>query len=201
MIMELQMIQIPEGVKGFIFDLDGTLIDSMPAHYDAWAVIGKKYGFEFPLDLFYSVAGMPTVKIVDVLNEKYGLSMDAAVVLSEKEDSFLEMMDTIKPIEEVVEVVKRYHGEMAMSVGTGGKRSVAVKALEATGLDRYFNILTAADDVENHKPEPDTFLRCARLMGVFPEDCLVFEDAELGIKAAEAAGMRYIDVRKYLKAA
>lgn len=84
-----------------------------------------------------------------------------------------------------------------MSVGTGGLRRLALKTLEIVGLKDYFEVLVCSEDVVNHKPHPDTFLRCAELMGAKPKDCEVFEDGILGIQAAETAGMMVTDVRDY----
>ena len=86
-----------------------------------------------------------------------------------------------------------------VSAGTGGYRKVATRILKSIGILDRFDILVAADDVERHKPHPDTFLKCAEQMGVDPADCLVFEDAELGFQAARRAGMQLIDVRPYYR--
>lgn len=82
-----------------------------------------------------------------------------------------------------------------MSIGTGSDRHRAELMLTSTGLIGLFDHIVAADDVVKHKPEPDTFLRCAELMGVRPEECQVFEDGDTGIEAAKKAGMMVTDVR------
>jgi HAD superfamily hydrolase (TIGR01509 family) len=70
--------------------------------------------------------------------------------------------------------------------------------LKELEIDRLFDFIVTADDVDRHKPEPDTFLKCAELMGVEPEFCQVFEDGELGMKAALKAGMLLTDVRPFV---
>ncbi len=82
-----------------------------------------------------------------------------------------------------------------MAIGTGSEHSMADTLLNQLGVRELFTAVVGADDVERHKPEPDTFLRCAALMGVDPTRCVVFEDADFGIQAAKATGMDVVDVR------
>ena len=186
------------GAKALIFDIDGTLADTMPIHYSAWKAMGLKHGFHYPEDLFYELAGIPTSHIVPIINERLGLSLDPEQVVVEKEGEFLRMIHETQPISPVIDVAKRWRGKVPMSLGTGGRRDIALLTLEAVGLDGFFDIMVAAEDVEHHKPAPDTFLECARLMNVEPRFCQVFEDGELGIEAAKRAGMIVTDVRPFL---
>ena len=191
-------IEINSSAKGLIFDMDGTVVDSMPVHYLAWKLTALEHGFVYTEELFYSLAGMPTHKIVPVVNEKLGLSLDAEKFSRRKEEIFMENLKEIKPVEPVAEVIRRYHGKLPMSIGTGGKKKIAEITLKMIGFDKYFDFIVAADDVVNHKPSPDTFLRCAELMGIDPRYCQVFEDGDMGILAAERAGMTVTDVRPFL---
>ena len=98
----------------------------------------------------------------------------------------------------MVDIVKAQYGILPMSVGTGASRQSALLQLEELGLTAYFDHIVTSDDVTRHKPEPETFLECARLMGVNPEYCQVFEDGLLGMEAARDAGMILTDVRPYI---
>jgi len=104
------------------------------------------------------------------------------------------LLDGVRPLP-LVEVVKAWHSRRPMSVGTGSESAIAEALLTHLGLRHYFSAVVAADHVMHHKPAPDTFLRCAELMGVPPTECVVFEDADFGIQAARAAGMDVVDVR------
>ncbi|MDX1285040.1 MAG: HAD-IA family hydrolase, partial [Draconibacterium sp.] len=126
---------------------------------------------------------------IEKLNELFGTKMDPEEVGHFKESEYEKIMHKMKPVEPVVELAKKYHGKLPMSVGTGGYHRLAWKTMEILGFDKYFDILVSADDVKRPKPHPDTFLLCAEKMGVAPENCQVFEDGDPGIKAAEAAGM------------
>ena len=184
--------------RGLIFDLDGTLADSMPVHFRAWKQTALEHGFVYTEELFYGLAGMPTHKIVPVVNDRLGLNLDPGLFSRRKEELFLEYLKEVRPVKPVADIVFKYHGRLPMSVGTGGKRHIAEITIRMMGFDRYINFIVSADDVEHHKPYPDTFLKCAELMKVEPQYCQVFEDGEMGLLAAERAGMIVTDIRPYL---
>ena len=183
--------------EGLIFDLDGTLADTMPAHYIAWVEVSTANGFVFTEELFYKLAGTPTFKIVAILNDMFDKNMDPEETHEQKEHAFLKQIKTIKPIQSVMDVVRENYKKTPMSVGTGGVPDVAALTLQAIGAEQYFDIVVTARDVKNFKPAPDTFLVCAERMGVSPEKCEVFEDSELGLQAARTAGMIATDIRPF----
>lgn len=190
---------IKRGIKGLIFDLDGTLIDSMPHHLASWKKACTAFGIKMETDYLSRHAGTPGWLIAEelvVLNNLEG-KVDSKEIIKLKSHYFSEMQKKIKPIDPVVEIVKKYHGKIPMSVGTGGNRQTVEKSLEITGLSDYFNILVTASDIENFKPHPETFLKCAEAMGVNPSEIEVFEDGDLGIKAAKAAGMTATNVKEW----
>lgn len=118
-------------------------------------------------------------------------------IMNEKLTEFYKQQHLVKAIEPVVNIVKKYHGILPMSVGTGGHREAVERTLQITDLRKYFNIIVTANDVENFKPHPETFLKCATMMNIEPQFIEVFEDAELGIEAAREAGMTVTDVRSW----
>jgi len=191
-------IKINSSTKGLIFDLDGTLADSMPIHFKAWKLTAAENGFEYTEKQFLETAGMPTHKIVPVINKELGLNLDAQKFSHRKEEIFLENIKDLKVIQPVADIVKEYYNKLPMSIGTGGKKDIAKLTLKILGLEKYFDVIVSAEDVENHKPDPDTFLKCAELMNVKPEFCQVFEDGEMGLSAAKKAGMIVTDVRPFI---
>lgn len=190
-------LEINPKAKGLIFDLDGTLADTMPIHYIAWKNAAASYGNDFTPELFQQLAGIPLYPTVEKLNQIFGTRIDPKEMGDIKETEFEKNMHLTPEIKVVTDLVRKYHGIIPMAVGTGVMRRLAFKTLEIIGLQDYFEIVVASEDVQNYKPHPETFLKCAELMGVNPVDCEVFEDGILGMKAAETAGMMVVDVTNY----
>jgi len=190
-------INIGKNIKALIFDLDGTLADSMPVHLIAWEIVGIKYGFQYSKKELEKYAGMSTQEIVDTINKKNNLKLDPDQISHELELKFLENLDKVKPIKPISNLLQTYYGRLPIAVGTGGLRGMAVKILKHIEVWDKIDILVASEDVNNHKPSPETFLKCAEKLRVNPSDCLVFEDVNLGFQAAKNAGMHLIDVRPY----
>ncbi len=184
--------------RGLIFDLDGTLSNSLPVHLSTWNHIGERYGFKFDPKILYEMTGMPTIDFARRVVKQYGLSITPEEIVKLKQQSFWESAALLKPVEEMIAIVKEYHGRLPMSVGTGASRKSAEVQLNALDITRYFDFIVSAEDVTRHKPEPETFLLCAELMKVEPSMCQVFEDGDLGIAAAQKAGMIVTDVRPHI---
>ena len=192
---------IPDKIKAIIFDLDGTLADSMPMHRKAWMNAIENYDLNCPPQEMEQFAGLSTYKIAGEVLKRFNpdrLQPESMELANTKIEEFEKLHSQVQPIDLIVNVAIENYGKLPMAVGTGGTRATASKTLELLKLDRYFDALVAAEDVENHKPEPDTFLKCASLLNVSPENCLVFEDGDRGVEAAKRAGMEIIDVRDYL---
>lgn len=190
---------IQKGVKGLIFDLDGTLADTMPFHFEGWKKACKKYGAHIDNSFLRRHTGSPGWIIAREIIKDCNLNGSVTVeqIVEEKLVEFYRLQHLVKPIKPVVDIVRRYYGKLPMAVGTGGHRIAVERTLEITGLRKYFDIIVTANDVNDFKPHPETFLKCAELMQVEPEYIEVFEDAELGIEAAKKAGMRVTDVRSW----
>ena len=183
-------------ISALIFDCDGTLTNSMPVHYVCWRQTMARHGIEFGEERFYSLGGVPSDKIVSLLAEEAGLTLDAALVAGEKEQAFLETLHLLEPIAAVVEIARLHRGQKKMAVASGGFRHVIERQLAQIGVSDWFDTIVAAEDTARHKPEPDVFLEAARRLGVSPQQCEVYEDSDLGIEAARRAGMSYVDVRQ-----
>lgn len=194
----MKKLEVNPRAKGLIFDLDGTLVNSMPLHYLAWKEVCARGGVDFEEKLFYELAGVPSNRIFEIINEKYGSAFDPEVMSLVKEESYLKMLDQIRPVDAVLDIVKKYHGKLPMAIGTGSPAEHSWLTVKATGYDRFFDILVSRDDVKKGKPDPETFVKCAQAMGLEPSDCQVFEDGELGLQAANTAGMMSVDIRPWL---
>ena len=192
------MLDKSKNSKALIFDLDGTLVDSMPAHYLSWCEVAREDGFYMSEEIFYELAGIPSSKVALILNERFGYDLDPKTIQKRKEYYFLRNIQKINLLEPVVKVVKKYTGQVPMAIGTGARKDIALRLMGQTGLNKYFEIIVTAEDVVAHKPDPETFVRCAKLLGFDNKVCEVFEDGELGLRAARTAGMIARDVRPYI---
>jgi beta-phosphoglucomutase family hydrolase len=190
---------IKPGIKGLIFDLDGTLADTMPYHFRSWKSACKKFGADIDTAFLRKHTGTPGWIIANEIIKLCKLNGSVTIdqIMDEKLLEFYKDQHLVKPIMPVVEIAKKYHGRLPMAVGTGGHREAVERTLEITGLRKYFDIIVTANDVENYKPHPETFLKCAEQMNILPEFIEVFEDGELGIEAAINGGMVATDVRSW----
>ena len=180
-----------------LFDCDGTLADTMPAHYRAWLTVTALYGIAFDEERFYALGGRPTRDILARLSAEAGVDVDVDQAAKLKEAGFLDKLEGIQPIDPVVEVVRRCRGRIPMAVVTGGYQAVCRRILDRVGITDAFATIVASEDTERHKPDPDPFLEAARRLGARPERCVVWEDSGLGIEAARRAGMDWVDVRAF----
>src|SRR6185369_9418893 len=186
--------------QGFIFDLDGTLADTMPAHYRAWTLIAARYGLVFPEDRFYSLGGVPTAKIAAMLVAESGKDLDPMQVAREKEQAYADGLDepgAIRPIPAVIQIARQHHdsGVGPLAVASGSVRRLIDRTLLRLGITDWFAAVVSAEDTTRHKPEPDVFLEAARRIGVPADACIVYEDTNIGLEAARRAGMQAVDVR------
>lgn len=190
-------LTIPErDFSGYIFDLDGTLVDTMPLHYLAWEAALREAGLEGRLDedYFYALGGVPSLKVAGLMGAHHGLTLDPTKVYLAKEEIFKASPHPLELITPVVDFARRVAATRPVAVASGGTRDVVESTLRKTGLAPLFPVVVTADDVVHGKPAPDMFLLAARRMGVPPGGCLVFEDGEPGIQAAKAAGMASVFV-------
>ncbi|MFA7823712.1 HAD family hydrolase [Aeromonas dhakensis] len=181
-----------EQYDALIFDMDGTLVDSMPRHLDAWEATSAEFGLPFDRAQLNEYGGIPTRKIVAILAEQHGLSIDVEAFTRRKVALYMEHIQQVSVFPTMWELVRRCHGKVPMGIGTGSPRNQAESILKSTGLDAYIQVVVSADDVVNHKPHPDTFLQVAEQLGANPANCLVFEDTQIGLQAGRAAGMETV---------
>lgn len=191
-------LKIHPNAKALIFDLDGTLSDSLPVHIASWNAVCEKLNCTFDERILVEMTGAPTLSFAERIKREQNLEITAEELVVLKQQEFWKNIDQIKPHDAVIGLMKSVHGKIPMSVGTGASRTSAMLQMKELGIDQLFDFIVTADDVDRHKPEPDTFLKCAELMGVEPKYCQVFEDGELGMQAAQTAGMLLTDVRPFV---
>ncbi len=164
----------------------------MPTHYRAWQTALGAHAQNFPEAMFYELGGVPTARIVEIMNERHGLALPVAETVAHKESIFLELSPQIGAIEPVVALAKRFHKVKPLAVASGGHRRIVMNTLRALGIVELFDAIVCSEDYQRGKPSPDPFLEAALRLDVAPESCLVFEDTATGIAAATAAGMQSV---------
>lgn len=185
-------------IEALIFDCDGTLTESMYAHYVAWRTVLAEYHMELNEQRFYSFSGTPSRRVIPMLAQEQGISLDFDRANQAKERHFLDTIHLLKPLEPVVQIAREHRGRMKMAVASGGVRHLVHRQLEQIGVIEWFETIVTSEDTQRHKPDPDVFLEAARRLNVAPDACRVYEDGDPGIEAARRAGMECVDVRELI---
>jgi HAD superfamily hydrolase (TIGR01509 family) len=190
--------QLSQGnYKAFLYDCDGTLADNMHAHKAAFVKVAANHQIQLNDAIIDELAGWPTILVAEEISKRYNVSFNAIDFSKLKSQVFIEefIADT-KPVQFVVDHLKNHIGKIKFGVVSGGSRSTVTKTLSVIGIDSMIDVLVCAGETPKGKPYPDPFLLAAEKLGVSPEECLVFEDGDPGVQAAEAAGMKWIRVDK-----
>ncbi|MCI4065313.1 HAD family phosphatase [Micromonospora sp. R77] len=190
----MALILPPGEFRAYLFDCDGTIVDSMPVHHRAWCGALDEWGCEFPEELFYAWGGRPVADIVVDLNSRHGLAMPVDLVAARREELYQRFLPELTAVPEVLAHIEDAYGRVPFAVVSGSTRESVTASLTALGLLDRFETLVCAGDYTRAKPDPAGFLLAARRLGVPPEHCLVFEDTDLGVQAATAAGMASVRV-------
>ncbi|MBX7207191.1 MAG: beta-phosphoglucomutase family hydrolase [Verrucomicrobiaceae bacterium] len=196
------MLTLPDHpFRAYIFDCDGTLVDSMPLHYLAWveSLALHNAPFDFDEDVFYAYAGVREQDVVRIFNERHGTWIDPDSVANRKSEIFHRTIPQVSRVEPVAALAREAHGKLPMAVASGSEEHTVRACLGATGLLHLFDTIVTPKDVRRGKPAPDMFLLAAERLGVNPSECLVFEDGKSGIEAAAAAGMQAVFVPRALR--
>lgn len=187
-----------EQASALIFDMDGTLIDSMPAHFKAWQQVAQEYGLTLDRNRFYQLGGVPTYETLVILSEEAGVTIDLDAAKSRKESLYRDYVGDVTEIKPIADIARQYAGTRPVGIATGAGKSNAVSILTRLNLIDLFQTVMTSDDVDRHKPAPDVFLKAAKALNVEPRSCVAFEDTDIGLDAIRSAGMTAIDVRPLL---
>ena len=185
--------------KAFIFDLDGVIVDTAKYHYLAWQKIANELGIEFTHEHNEELKGVSRVRSLDIILElgkiKASQEDKNKWLVQKNEDylSYLVDMDESEILPGVMPVFKflKEHNQL-IALGSASKNARPI--LEKTGTISYFDAIVDGNDVSNAKPDPEVFLIAAKLLGVKPEDSIVFEDSVAGIQAANIGKMTSVGI-------
>lgn len=186
-------------VKACLFDLDGVLVDTAKYHYLAWKRLAEELGFDFTEQDNERLKGVSRMASLDILLSIGGISLEEAAKLElaeRKNNWYVDMiskMDRSEILPGALEFLQECRNN-GIKVALGSASKNAMTILNNTGLTAYFDAIIDGTKTTAAKPDPEVFTLGAAELGVTPDECVVFEDAEAGIEAAIRAGMRSIGI-------
>ncbi|MBA4744695.1 beta-phosphoglucomutase [Muricauda sp. TY007] len=186
-------------IKGFIFDLDGVITDTAELHYAAWKKLSDYMGWQFDRALNEKLRGISRMDSIKVIMDHNGLSLDDATILelaTKKNDIYVESLDSMTQEDYLPgarELLTHLRSE-GFSVALGSASKNAPKVLKQLKATHFFDVIGDGNSVSKSKPAPDIFLYASEKLGLRPENCIVFEDAEKGIDAAKAGNFHSVGI-------
>ena len=179
-------------IKLAIFDLDGTLIDSVKVHSEAWSDSCKSFGYNIPESYFHDLTGMTSKSVGKKLIKDFRIPENCIEELIQyKSKLYFDNINKIDVFESILQILKDYKSKnVKVALATGSKRKNVLEILRVKDLDLFDFVLTG-DELEHSKPHPDAFLRCLEHFKYSPKDAVIYEDSVTGLKAAEQANISY----------
>ena len=177
--------------KAFLFDLNGTMIDDMEYHIKAWYRILNELGAEISMEKAKEECYGKNHELLDrVFPGRFSVEEKNKMSIEKERQYQEEFRPHLQLLAGLPEVLEQYHCKgVKMAIGSAAIMYNIDFVLDGLGIRRYFQAIVSADDVDNSKPDPETYLKCAELLHTSSQDCLVFEDAPKGVDAAAHAGM------------
>ena len=194
-------LTLPLPFDGLIFDCDGTLVDTAPAHYNAIRLALETQGHSMAEAWYMARTGLTPDALLDehevraAAEESSSPPLDRAEVFRTYNSHFQASLHLLREVAAVAKLAREWNGRVPLWVATNGRRANVEASLRVTGLLPLFGGIVSADEVPRGKPAPDVFLETARRMNLEPAACIVLEDSDEGLAGAQAAGMRCLDVR------
>ena len=182
-------------LQALIFDLDGTLIDSAPLHYEALRAVLAEREISLDWNWYHRQLGMTFAGMLKRLELSSGQRLPLTEILASTQQIFISQLERLTIHEDVAALARTLHGRVGLAVASNGHRPLVEASLRATGLLPLFDTIVSVDDVAAGKPAPDMFLEAAHRLGARPELCQVLEDSDEGLEAARRAGIPARDVR------
>ena len=178
--------------EAFIFDLDGTLVDSMWIWKQIDIDYLKKYGVELPEDLQYEIEGMSFTETARYFKERFCIDDDIETIKAEWNHMAADLYENeIRLKSGAANLLKRLSERgLRLGIGTSNFRALAESVLYSNGIHAYFDVIRTSCEVSKGKPNPDIYIKVAEELKIDPSKCMVFEDTYAGILAAKRAGMK-----------
>lgn len=198
--MQLQrMNELIDGHAALLFDLDGTLIDTMPLHYRAYAEVFSQRGLIFQETSFQAAIGGPAAEAIPRFLASLGVESaspaDILAIHQEKKNAFDRLLARSSPARlPAAELLDCARGTKKIALVSSGNRRGVTAILASVGWGDVFDVIVSGDDVSRGKPDPECYRMAATALNVRPGQCLVIEDTDAGLMSGRAAGMAVLDV-------
>jgi HAD superfamily hydrolase (TIGR01509 family) len=187
--------------SAIIFDFDGTLVDTMPLHYEAYRRVLADEGIVLAYDDYFDNVGGTARESIPKFLRGRSCRLSAAEIHARKKQIIAELFASQRvPMLETAKLLPLLFGRWPLALASSGSRPGVEQVLEKLDWRRYFAAVVTGEDAERGKPAPDLFLLAAQRLDAPPEECLVFEDTDAGVAGARAAGMMVFDVRRTVAA-
>jgi beta-phosphoglucomutase-like phosphatase (HAD superfamily) len=190
-----EVLTPPEPFSALLFDCDGTLVDSVTAYERAWGRAFAAQGRTMLPEWYRARTGLSPAELAEAAALDDPAPLDRAAVQAAATRHFVELVELVTSNERVVAVARAHHGSVPMAVVSGGPRVAVEAALAGAGILGLFDAVVTVEDVERGKPAPDLYVTALDRLRVAAGDCVAYEDTDEGLAAAEAAGIRCVDVR------
>ncbi len=182
-------------MRAVLFDFDGVIIRSMEDHFEGWRKALEDYGIEMSPEELFVLEGTGVEELAGQLTRKFNLPFDEAPNIIQKKRSYYEQIKKNELYPHLFDVIEWIEEKgLKVALVTGGNRDRVMETLESYGMLEHFPVIVTADDVFYTKPSPEPYLKAANLLDVEPSECVVIENAPLGIRSAKNAGMACIAI-------
>lgn len=182
-------------IRGLIFDLDGTLVNTEMQHYHAWRKTLMVNGVaELSMETFLIYVGTSNEKVASDHVAMYGLEKTVAELIKEKQATYMESIPEIELFAGVRDLLQKFYGKLHIALATSSHCREALAILEAKEIRDYFQVVVGGDMVQQRKPAPEIYLKTCEMLGLLPGDCVAFEDSTHGVEAACSAGMYVVAI-------
>ncbi|MEC9282529.1 MAG: HAD-IA family hydrolase [Bdellovibrionota bacterium] len=183
-----------DNYDALVFDLDGTLVDSMPYHNKAWIDTFASFGVQITEDFLFSTAGMGSERLIALVAEKKGITLNIEEVSNKKREMYNQMMPKVDLLAPMMDVVKHYYKKKTMAIVTGGSHTTVDVLLPKLGIEHYFDSIVCADDTKLGKDSVEPYLLAEKQLSVDITKCVFFDDGDVGLEGAKKAGMTVVHV-------
>jgi HAD superfamily hydrolase (TIGR01509 family) len=186
--------------KAVIFDMDGVLVDSMPYHADAWISVFKDVGINIRQEDIYDIEGSNHAGIINLVFKKAGRTPEPGdfFMLAQKKQEIFSKINKVKVFDGIYECINSLKNKCLLGVASGSDRAVVIELI-GRFFSQTFSAIVSGNDVKEGKPSPEPYLKAVEMLKVKKDECLVIENAPLGVESAKRAGLYCIAIPTYVK--